>query len=106
MFVRSFVTFSAVEERHSVLLHRYTSEPLSSRFADMRLLHISATITMFAAGDVILAAVGSLLLQSDSTLATYDIFCHGHALNTMNSTKHDRDCTRQTGFPRTDEFSL
>ena len=79
MFVRSSHK-SAGEAQYSVLLqiyiYIYIAVPLSVRFADARLLHISTTVT-FLVCDVILAAVASrslkvvlLLLQSITTFGT------------------------------------
>ena len=94
-FTCLFATKSAGEARYSVLLNRHASEPLSSRFADIRLSNISTTVNVFAAGDVILAAVGSRSVQSGSNLTKHVDFRHGHALfcqrKMENSTKHDRN---------------
>ena len=52
----------------------------------MRLLHITTTVTFFAADDVILAAEGSRWLQSGSTLTMYDDFRYSHALLSQRPT--------------------
>ena len=67
-FVRSSRK-SAGEARYTVLLHRHTVEPLSSRFFDTRLPHVHHGHG-FGAGDVVLAAVARRSLQGGSTVVT------------------------------------
>ena len=88
---------SAGEARYLVLLHRHTTELLSSRFTDTRVFACLYHGHVFGAGDIIVTAVASRSLQSGSIPITkYDDFCHGHAVlsqrNTKNSTKHNRNC--------------